>query len=107
MQRIRKGDRVKVIAGKDLGTEGEVLIVLPKKDRIVVSGVNQLKRHRKARQVGTQQIPAQIIDFDAPFHISNVMLVCPSCQEATRVGFKVKEDSVKVRFCKKCNSEIK
>jgi large subunit ribosomal protein L24 len=106
MQRIRKGDTVEVIAGKDLGERGEVVTVVPKKDRVVVAGVNRMKRHRQARQVGGQQIPAQIVEFDAPFHISNVMLVCPSCQEKTRVGFQIHEDGKKVRFCKKCNQEI-
>ena len=77
MQRIKKGDTVEVIAGKDLGERGEVLAVLPKEDRVVVQGVNILKRHRKARQSGNQQIPAQIVEFEGPIHLSNVMLVCP------------------------------
>lgn len=106
MQKIKKGDRVRVIAGKDLGTEGEVISVKPKEDRIIVGGANKMKRHRKARQVGSQQIPAQIVDFDAPMHISNVMLVCPSCNEATRVGIRFQEDGKKVRFCKKCNKVV-
>lgn len=106
MQRIKKGDTVEVIAGKDLGDRGEVLEVLPKEDRVVVSNVNRMKRHRKARQIGNQQIPAQIMEFDAPLHLSNVMLVCPSCDEKTRVGYRVKDNGFKVRFCKKCQSDI-
>lgn len=105
MQRIKKGDTVQVIAGKDLGERGEVERVLPKQNRVVVSGVNVLKRHEKARQVGNQQIPAQIVEFDAPIHISNVMLVCPSCNRATRVGFRF-VDGRKVRYCKKCDANI-
>jgi large subunit ribosomal protein L24 len=106
MQRIKKGDTVEVIAGKDLGERGEVMDVMPKQDRVVVSNVNQMKRHRKARQLGNQQIPAQIVEFDAPLHLSNVMLVCPKCDQKTRVGYRTKDNGFKVRFCKKCQSDI-
>ncbi len=106
MQRIKKGDTVEVIAGKDLGERGEVLTVLPKEDRVVVQGVNALKRHRKARQAGSQQIPAQIVEFEGPIHLSNVLLVCPSCNKKTRVGFRVRDDGYKVRVCKQCDSDI-
>jgi large subunit ribosomal protein L24 len=106
MQRIKKGDTVEVIAGKDLGERGEVLAVLPKEDRVVVQGVNTLKRHRKARQSGNQQIPAQIVEFEGPIHLSNVMVVCPTCGKSSRVGFRVRDDGFKVRVCKKCNADI-
>lgn len=99
MQKIKKGDTVEVIAGKDRGLRGEVIAVLPKENRVIVSGINVMKKHQRARQSGNQQIPAQIIDFDAPIHVSNVMLVSPS-GELTRVGFKVREDGSKVRYCK-------
>jgi large subunit ribosomal protein L24 len=107
MQKIRKGDTVQVIAGKDVGETGEVMAVYPKDRRLVVNKLNLMKRHRKARQVGAQQIPAQIVEFSAPMDISNVMLVCPACKEPTRVGIKVHDDGKKVRFCKKCQAEIK
>jgi large subunit ribosomal protein L24 len=106
MQRIKKGDTVQVIAGKDLGERGEVLAVLPKEDRVVVNGVNIAKKHQKARQVGNQQIPAQIVEFNAPLHLSNVMLVCPNCNEATRVGYRYTDDGRKTRFCKKCDGNV-
>lgn len=106
MQRIKKGDQVQVIAGKDVGERGEVMQVLPKEDRVVVEGVNLLKRHRKARQVGTQQIPAQIVEFNGSIHLSNVSLVCPTCDKATRVGYRVREDGFKVRVCRKCNADV-
>jgi large subunit ribosomal protein L24 len=106
MQRIKKGDTVEVIAGKDKGERGRVVTMLLKKNRVVVEGVNVLKRHEKAKQVGNQQIPAQIVEFDAPLHLSNVMLVCESCDAKTRVGFKVRDDGYKVRVCKKCGAEI-
>lgn len=106
MQRIKKGDTVEVIAGKDLGERGEVISVLVKDDHVVVSGVNIGKKHEKAKQVGSRQIPAQIMEFNAPLHLSNVMLVCPSCSKAVRVGFRFKDDGRKVRFCKACDSDI-
>jgi large subunit ribosomal protein L24 len=106
MQRIKKGDTVVIIAGKDLGERGEVVTVLPKDNRVVVNGVNVLKRHEKARQVGNQQIPAQIVEFDSPLDLSNVMLVCPSCNQPTRIGFRFVDGRGKVRHCKKCNANI-
>lgn len=106
MQRVKKGDTVQVIAGKDLGERGEVLTMLNKKERLTVKGVNILKRHRKARQAGNQQIPAQIVEFEGSIHMSNVLVVCPSCDKPTRVGFRFLDDGRKVRFCKKCDSNI-
>src|SRR5690606_4108586 len=103
---IKKGDTVEVIAGKDVGERSQVTSVLPKENRVVVANVNVAKRHRKARQAGRQQVPAQIVPFDAPMHISNVMFVCPSCSQRTRVGFRIKEDGAKLRYCKKCNHEF-
>ncbi|GAB1422442.1 50S ribosomal protein L24 [Anaerolineales bacterium] len=106
MQRIKKGDTVEVIAGKDLGDRGEVVSVSTKDNRVIVSGVNTLKRHQKAKQTaGGQQIPAQIIEFDAPIDQSNVLVVCPACDKSTRVGFHSGK-SGKVRFCKKCGKDI-
>lgn len=106
MQRIKQGDTVEVIAGKDVGQRGEVVQVLPKENRVIVSGINRLKRHRRAQQLGNQQIPAQIVEFDAPLHISNVMLVCPQTHQPTRVGFRIREDGRKVRVCKVSGVEI-
>lgn len=106
MQRIKTGDTVEVIAGKDIGERGKVLSVLLNKNRVIVEGVNRLKKHEKAKQLGTQQIPAQIVEFDAPVHLSNVMLVCSACDNKTRVGYHVREDGRKVRVCKKCSAEI-
>ena len=106
MQRIQSGDTVEVIAGKDIGIRGEVVSVHPKENRVIINGVNVMKKHEKARQAGNQQIPAQIVEFNAPLHLSNVMLVCESCDEKTRVGFRYREDGRKVRYCKKCDSDI-
>ncbi|MCU0474627.1 MAG: 50S ribosomal protein L24 [Anaerolineae bacterium] len=106
MQRIKTGDTVEVIAGRDLGQKGQVVEVMPKENRVVVEGVNLRKRHKKAQQVGGRQIPAQIVEFNAPLDLSNVMLVCPSCSKTTRVGYRFKQDGAKVRFCKKCQADI-
>lgn len=106
MQRIKKGDTVEVIAGKDLGERGQVVKILLKENRVIVGGVNVVKRHQKARQAGNQTVPAQIVEKDAPLDMSNVMLVCPSCDKRTRVGYRLREDGHKVRVCKKCNADI-
>lgn len=106
MQRIKKGDTVEVIAGKDLGERGEVVAVYPKENRVQVSGVNILKKHQKARQAGTRQVAAQIVEFEGKLDLSNVMIVCPKCDKKTRVGFKVRDDGFKVRVCKACEAEI-
>ena len=107
MQRVKQGDLVEVIAGKDKGLRGEVVRVLVKKDRVIVNGVNILKRHRKARPApGGQQIPAQIIEFEAPLHLSNVMLVCKETDQRTRVGYRINDDGHKVRYSKKSGFDI-
>ena len=107
MQRVQQGDMVEVIAGKDKGLRGEVVRVLTRKDRVIINGVNILKRHSKARPApGGQQIPAQIIEFEAPLHLSNVMVVCGGCDERTRVSYRIADDGRKSRYCKKCDSVI-
>jgi large subunit ribosomal protein L24 len=106
MQRIKTDDTVEVIAGKDRGERGKVVSVANKNNRVVVEGVNILKKHQKAQQAGRQQVRAQILEFEGPIHLSNVMLVCPSCDKPTRVGFRFTDDGRKTRFCKKCDSNI-
>lgn len=106
MQRIKKGDTVEVIAGKDKGVRGEVLRVIPKKEGVVIERVNIMKKHQKPVQAGRGQVQPGIIEFEAPIHLSNVMLVCPQCEAATRVGFRVDEDGRKVRVCRKCGQDI-
>ena len=101
--KIKRNDTVHVLAGKDRGKRGQVERVLPKHDRLVVQGVNMVKRHRRA-QPGVRQ--GGIVELANPLHISNVALVCPACDEATRVGFTFLEDGRKVRKCKKCNETI-
>jgi len=106
MQRIKKGDTVHVIAGKDKGVTGEVLRVIPKTNRVVIERVNIVKKHQSPVQAGRQQVQPGRIEFEAPIHLSNVMLVCPECGEPTRVGHRISEDGEKVRVCRKCEADI-
>ncbi|MBN1877317.1 MAG: 50S ribosomal protein L24 [Anaerolineae bacterium] len=105
MNRIKKGDMVEVIAGDDLGTRGTVLRVLLKENRVVVSKVNMVTKHQNAQRAGRSQMQGGRIQFEAPINISNVMLVCPRCDERTRVGFELDDDR-KVRVCRKCGEAI-
>ncbi len=105
MNRIKKGDTVEVITGDDLGARGEVLRVLPKEDRVVVSGVNMVIKHQDAQRAGRSRMQGGRIQFEAALHLSNVMLVCPSCSQATRVGYQ-EVDGSKVRVCRKCGKAI-
>ena len=94
---VKKGDKVRVIAGKDKGTEAVVLKALPKVNKVVVEGVAIMKKHQKPNNENPQ---GAIVEVEAPIHVSNVMLIDPSNNEATRVGFKV-VDGKKVRVSKK------
>lgn len=99
---IRKGDKVHVIAGKDKGKEGKVLRALPEKERVVVENVHMIKKHTRPSQKNQQ---GGIIEMEGTIHVSNVMLVCPSCGEPTRVARR-REDGVRIRTCKKCGKDV-
>lgn len=99
--KIKKGDRVRVLTGKDRGREGLVSRAMPSQGKVIVDGINQVKRHQKARTANDQ---GGIIDKDLPIQVSNVALLCPSCGP-TRVGYRV-SGAEKVRICKKCGSEV-
>ncbi|MFL7793620.1 MAG: 50S ribosomal protein L24 [Anaerolineae bacterium] len=103
---IKKGDTVEVISGEDLGARGTVQRVLPKKSRVVVAGVNIVKKHQRPVRAGRGEAQAGVIEFEAPVDISNVMLVCSRCDEPTRVGFTQQEDGRKVRVCKACGEVL-
>jgi large subunit ribosomal protein L24 len=99
---IRTGDKVKIIAGKDKGKEGRVLATLPHKERLIVERINIVKKATRP----TQRNPkGGILEIEAPLHVSNVMIVCPKCSQASRIGRK-REDGTRVRVCKKCGNEI-
>ncbi|KRN29147.1 rplX protein [Lactobacillus selangorensis] len=99
---VKTGDKVKVISGKDKGKEGTVLKVLPKANRVVVEGVHKIKKHQKPSTTNPQ---GGIVDTEGPIDVSNVMLIDPSNNEATRVGYEVK-DGKKVRISKKTGKAI-
>ena len=101
--KIRKNDEVQVIAGKDLGRKGKVHSVDTDGQRVVVAGVNMIKRHQKSTKVRTQ---AGIIEREAPVNISNVMLVCGKCGKPTRVGYTSLADGTKARTCRKCGEVV-
>jgi large subunit ribosomal protein L24 len=101
---VRKNDRVVVIAGKDSGRTGRVIEVQPRKHKVIVEGINIIKRHTKAnRQRG---ISGGIIEREAPIDVSNVMLICPQCGQATRVAHRFLADGTRTRACKKCGAAI-
>lgn len=100
---VRRGDTVYVLSGKDRGKRGKILRVFPVKGRVVVEGVNVVKRHqRPTRQV----MQGGIVEKEAPIHISNVMLVCPRCNRPTRTGRRQLEDGRRVRTCKRCGEVV-
>ncbi len=116
--RIKKGDLVQVLAGKDRGKQGRVLEARPRDRRVIVENLNTAKRHTKPRPIrdstrmgGANIIPGGIIDKPMPIDVSNVMIVCPVCKQPTRIGVKVKDlkgELVRVRVCKRdgCGQEI-
>ena len=101
---IKKNDNVIVTAGSDRGKRGRVLRVLPDKGRVIVEGVNFIKRHTKANP--QKNVKGGIIEREAPLHASNVQLVCPECGATTRVGRRKLEDGRHVRFCVKCKGVV-
>ena len=101
---IRRNDNVQVITGKDRGKKGRVLRVIADKNRLVVEGVNFVKRHTRPNP--GRGVKGGILEKEAPLHASNVQLVCPECSAPTRIGHKVLEDGRKVRICRKCEGVV-
>ncbi len=117
--KLRKGDTVQMLSGKDRGKQGRLVDVRPRDAKVIVENLNVQKKHQKPRPIrdsnrmgGTQIAPGGIIDRPAAVSVSNVMLVCPTCKLPTRVGYRFKEgkdgDQIKVRVCKRegCGQEI-
>jgi large subunit ribosomal protein L24 len=100
--KLRTGDTVQVIAGKDVGTKAKIARVFPSENRIIVEGVATAKRHQ--RPTG-QTMQGGIIDKDMPIHASNVMIVCPDCGP-TKIGSRIDDDGRKYRVCRKCGGEL-
>ena len=101
--RIKKGDNVLVISGKDRGKTGKVISILPEKGKIVVEGINKLFKHTKSKR---QDKKGQKIEMSAPIDASNVLFKCPKCNKAVRTGIKVGDNKKRFRICKKCKETI-
>jgi large subunit ribosomal protein L24 len=101
--KIRKGDRVKVLTGKDRGRDGTVTFAFPAEGRVIVDGVNIAKKHQKPTR-STQQ--GGIIDKEMPIPVANVAIICGSCGKPTRVGHRFEPDGTKVRICRKCGGDL-
>lgn len=100
---LKKNDQVEIIAGKDKGRVGKVLRVLRADNKAIVERINMIKRHTKPTEMNQQ---GQIVEKEAPIHVSNIQLICPDCTKTGRIGKKVLEDGTKVRFCKHCGESI-
>ena len=101
---IRKNDNVVVTTGKDRGKRGRVVRVVPDKNRVIVEGVNLIKRHTKANP--QRNVKGGLVEREAPLHASNVQLVCPECGKPTRIGRRILGDGRKVRVCRKCEGVV-
>lgn len=100
--RLREGDKVKVISGKDAGKESRISRVIPRRNQVIVEGANTVRKHQKARG---RTMQAGIIDKDMPIDASNVMIVCDDCGLPTRIGYRVDENG-KQRICKRCGGDL-
>jgi len=100
---LKVNDQVEVKIGKDKGRVGKILKVYKKSDKVLVERINMIKRHTKARAAGQE---GQIVEKEAPIHVSNLMLVCPKCTNTVRVAKKTLDDGSKVRVCKKCSESV-
>lgn len=100
---VKKNDMVKILAGKERGKTGKVLRVFPVKGRVIVESLNVVKRHTRPSQLSPE---GGIVEKEAAISLSNVMLVCGSCNEATRTGTRKLENGTKTRYCKKCNASV-
>jgi large subunit ribosomal protein L24 len=103
--KIKKGDHVVVMAGKDKGASGTVIAAFPKEDRVLVEGVNMVKRHRKETNQGGRT-EGGVVTQEAPIHVSNVQIVDPDTKKPARVGYKINEDGAKVRVLRPSGKEI-
>ena len=101
--KIKKNDTVLVISGKDRGKKGKVRQALPRANKVIVDGINMMKRHSRTRGQARQ---AGIIDIEMPLSVSNVMLICNRCDKPTRVGYRVLDDGKRARICRNCHENI-
>ena len=108
---VKKGDTVQVIAGKDKGLTGKVIVADPESNRVLVEGANRIKKHTKITQSARGSQQGGIVTQEAPVHVSNVQVVCPSCGKPSRIGHRRSEPDANgkthsVRICRRCNGDI-
>lgn len=101
--KIKTGDNVKIMIGKDSGKTGKVSQVLPREQQVVVEGLHKIKKHMRPQKQGEK---GQILEFSAPLPVANVQLICPKCNKITRVGYRMLDDGKKERKCNKCNETV-
>ncbi len=104
--KVKKGDTVQVISGKDRGLKGKVIMAYPEKSRLLVEGANRVKKHMKVQTTARGSQAGGIVVQEAPLHVSNVMVVCPNCGKPSRMGFSVDPAGNKVRICRRCKGEV-
>ena len=103
---VRKGDRVRVITGKDKGGEGRVIQAFPKEDKVLVEGVNRIKKHTKITSTQRGAQSGGIVTQEAPVHVSNVQVICGSCGKPSRIGHRRNENDQSVRICRRCGGDL-
>ncbi len=103
MLKVKKGDLVEVRTGKDKGKKGKVLKIYTKSSRVLVQGVNIVKKHMKQR---SQDVPGGVVELEAGIHVSNVLPICSKCGHGVKTGYKILEDGSKIRICRKCKETV-
>jgi large subunit ribosomal protein L24 len=103
---IRKGDRVRIISGKDRGHEGRVILAYPKDDKVLVEGANRIKKHTKITSTQRGAQSGGIVTQEAPLHVSNVQVICPNCNKPSRIGHRTDDAGRNLRTCRRCGGDI-
>jgi large subunit ribosomal protein L24 len=103
---VRKGDRVRVISGKDRGLEGRVIQAMPTREKVLVEGANRIKKHTKITSTQRGSQSGGIVTQEAPVHVSNVQVVCPNCNKPSRIGHRRDDNGRGVRVCRRCGGDI-
>ncbi|HEV7208371.1 MAG TPA: 50S ribosomal protein L24 [Mycobacteriales bacterium] len=103
---VKKGDTVKVLSGKDRGLQGKIITSFPDREKVLVEGVNRIKRHTKVTQTSRGAQTGGIVTQEAPVHVSNVQLVCPECGKPSRTGHRKDDAGRSVRVCKRCGKDV-
>lgn len=103
---VRKGDKVRVISGKDRGLEGRVVTAMPDRDKVLVEGANRIKKHTKITTSARGSQAGGIITQEAPIHVSNVQVVCPNCGKPSRLGHRKDEAGRSMRTCRRCGGDV-